>query len=147
MKNLLFKTLMVIGLATVVVACSEDEETPAPVPTEIGTWQGVSQIFRSTSGAIVLRNDTLKYPTGFATMEFKAPKSLIINLDGDIDTLDYTYANGKVTTIQFNDNGRNDTMVYNKVNLTLSTFTLTQLDTTDTGGGLLISEYTINLKK
>ena len=138
---------MVIGLATVVVACSEDEETPAPVPTEIGAWQGVSQIIRSTSGGLVLRNDTLKYPTGFATWEFKAPKSLIINLDGDIDTLDYTYANGKVTTIQFNDNGRNDTTVYNKVNLTLSTFTLTELDTTNTNGVEVISEYTINLKK
>ncbi len=147
MKNLLFKSLMVIGLATVVVACSDDEETPAPVPTEIGTWQGESQITRTKLGSTILRNDTLKFPAGFSIMEFKAPNSLIVNLDGDIDTLEYTYVNGKVTTVQFDDVNGNDTTVYNKITLTLSTFTLTELDTTDTGSGLLISEYTINLKK
>lgn len=146
MKNLFLKSLIVIGLASTLVACSEDE-VAAPAPSIVGKWQASSEITRVTLGASILQNDTANYPANFASLDFASSNFVYANVGGMLDTLTYTYANGKLTMIERDPINGNDTTIYNKVTLSTSALVLTELDTTNTGGGLLISEYTINLKK
>lgn len=138
---------MVLALASTIVACSKDDENPTPAPTVVGKWNVNSEIIRTTLGTNVLRNDTTDYPAGFATFEFSSTL-MFANVAGMLDTLDYSYVNGKLTLIDFDETEQKfDTTVYNKVTLSTSALVLTDLDTTVTANGSLISEYTVNLSK
>ncbi len=147
MRNLFLKSLLVIGVASAIVACSKDEENAAPAPTFVGKWNVNSEITRTILGTNVLRNDTSEYPANFATFEFNSSSSMFANVGGMLDTLEYSYVNGKLRIIDFDPIDGNDTSVFNKVTLSASSAIITDLDTTVTANGLLISEYTINMSK
>lgn len=146
MKNLFFKSVLILGMASIVVACS-DEETPAPAPSLVGKWSVNSQVIKVKLGANVLQNDSTAFAAGEGYFEFIAPKTLIASLDTEIDTVDYFYANGKLTLIDYNTIDGNDTTIFNKVNLTTNSLLISMLDTTVTANGNLVSEVTLRMSK
>lgn len=146
MKNLFFKSVLFLGLASSIVACS-DEETPAPSPSLVGKWNVNSEVVKAKLGTNELQNDSTAYAAGEATVEFIAPKTVIAKFGTDLDTSDYFYANGKLTLIAYDAVNGNDTTIFNKVNLTTNSLLVSLLDTQSTPSGNLYSEYTLRLSK
>ena len=70
MKNLFLKAILVVGLATTIVACSKDEET-TPTATIVGTWEATSQSSKITLNGTVLQDSTETYAAGELSVEFK----------------------------------------------------------------------------
>ncbi|SRR5574343_1526656 len=147
MKNLFFKSVLILGMASVIVACSDDEETPAPAPSLVGKWNVNSQVIKVKLGANVLQNDSTNFAAGEGYFEFIAPKTLIASLDTEKDTVDYFYANGQLTLIAYDPVDGNDTTIFNKVNLTSNSLLISMLDTSVTPSGNLISEVTLRMSK
>ncbi len=146
MKNLFFKSVLFLGMASLIIACSEDE-TPTPAPTIVGKWGVNSQVIKVKLGTNVLQNDSTAFAAGEANFEFIAPKTLIANVDGLIDTVDYYYTNGTLTLIDYDPVDGYDTTMFNKVNLSANALLISMLDTTVTPSGNLVSEYTIRMSK
>lgn len=148
MKNLFSKSLLVIALATGFTACSEDEKsTPEPTPTIVGRWEGVKEKTRVTLGSQVLQNDSVVYAAGEKYIDIRSNSLVILEDAGVKDTGTYVYVNGSLSVTTVDPVDGPTTFVFNKVAFTTSSLTLTAVDTTDTGGGNLISNYTITLKK
>lgn len=148
MKNLFMKSLLAITIASSLIACSKDEETtPTPSPTLLGKWNVINTISMAKLGTTVLLDDTTSFTTGQYTIEFTANKA-ISTMGTDKDTADYVYANNRLMVISYDPTDGYDTTTFNSVNLTSTSLKATTLDTTDTGGGILIiSSYEINMKK
>ncbi len=147
MNNLFFKSVLILGMASIVVACSDDEETPAPAPSLVGKWGVNSQVINVKLGTNVLQNDSTAFAAGEGYFEFIAPKTLIASLDSETDTTDYYYANGKLTVIAYDPVDGYDTTIFNKVSLSANSLVVSMLDTTVTANGNLTSEYTLRFSK
>ncbi len=146
MKNLFFRSVLFLGMVTIVVACSE-EETPTPAPTIVGKWGVTSRVINVKLGTNVLQSDSTAYAAGEADFEFVAPKTVIAKMDGTTDTVDYYYANGKLMFIDYDPIDGYDTTVFNKVNLSANALMISMLDTMITPSGNLVSEFTVRMTK
>jgi hypothetical protein len=152
MKNLILKSFVMVALATSIIACSKEETTtPIPEPTEqelvLGDWNVSKFIIYSKLGGSVQRNDTTSYNAGTYTFKFTATKAYK-TVGMEIDTFSYTFANKKITMIQFNPikNG-NDTTIYNYVKVTSDSLIIADRDTTSTLAGPLISNTELRMKR
>jgi hypothetical protein len=146
MKNLFLRSLLVIGLASSIVACSKDEETPTPAPTLIGKWNVNTFINFTKLGTTVLFDDTAKFDAGELTIEFTSNKA-ISTLGTDKDTSDYVYLNNKLTFVSYDPIDGYDTTIFNYVNLTSNSLVIASRDTTTTTGGDLVSNSEYRMTK
>lgn len=144
MKNLFLKAILVVGLATTIVACSKDEET-TPTATIVGTWEATSQSSKITLNGTVLQDSTETYAAGELSVEFKSNGIAIAKMVGEPDDTNKYILSGSALTLITMDNV--DTTVFNNTTFTTTNLTLGMSETQVDGSNTLTSTFAINFKK
>lgn len=146
MKNLVFKSILVIGLATTIVACSKDEETSGtPTASVVGNWEAKLE----TETAIVNGQSTID------TTQVYAANELVVNFNSNgmaiatfnstaKDTSTYTLSGSTLTLISLD---KTDTTVFNETTVSGSVLNLGTTETDVIGGVTVISKTNIILNK
>lgn len=143
MKKLLFRTMMVVGMATALVACEKDEETTGGSSSSIvGTWDQRSERQTATLNGQLYQDTTINYPAGSFLITFTAGGK---GYSSDGDTVDYTLNNGVLTLIGDID-GQYDTTIFN-ASVTSTDLILSQSGTDTFGSQVLGYTYSMNFKR
>lgn len=114
MKNLLFKSLMIIGFTTVLVACEKDDSSSTAQSTNaalIGTWEATTARNINKESGVIVEDSTTTLPAWLYTTTFYANGTVINSFLGDQDTAKYTLAGNILTLIYEYPNNPSDTSV------------------------------------
>lgn len=107
MKKLFLKSMMVLGIASALVACEKDETTPNSNTNTgsqlVGTWDVNLEIDRSYIGTTLISSDTIVFGTTMTSVyTFNSDGSAmnVYNDNGTIDTSTFRYStSGNVLTL------------------------------------------------
>lgn len=149
MKKLLLQSLLIVGIATTIIACSKDEETKVPTPTIVTKWDRVLDVERTFINNELQFNDTTKYDAGFEQLEFTADGKVytyLLNVASDTTIYSIDTA-GALTIVKVNFPNRNDTTFFNKVDVTLDSLILTNTKIQQSGPNTIKSVTIEKFKK
>lgn len=127
MKKLFFKSMLVLAFASVVVACSEEDDDNGTGGSIVGTWDVTSEVSLASQNGVPIFGDTTNYAPGTYFFTFAANGNAYTSssdsLGTELDTVQYNYS-GTTLTVYSEDLGTRDTTVLNAVisgnNLTMS---------------------------
>ena len=147
MKKILFRSLLVIGLATAVVSCNDDDDNTGGGSSSsiVGVWDQLTDFYTVTSGGVVLDSDTSTYAPGEQVIDFRSNGIVITTDTSGSDTSNYTYS-GNTLTIVTDDLGNLDTLVFN-TSISGNNGTFTNTSTESVGGVTFTYVFGITVRK
>lgn len=146
MKNLLFKSILVLGLAATVVACSEDEDSNAtPSASVVGTWEAKMQTASATANGQTSIDTIQVYAANELVVDIRSNGMAIATFNGtDKDTSSYTFSGNTFTLIS---SDKTDTTIFNETTVTGSVLNLGTTETEVIGGVTVVSKSNLIFNK
>ncbi|MCF8284775.1 MAG: hypothetical protein K9I48_07345 [Sphingobacteriales bacterium] len=146
MKKILLKSVLVLAMATSLIACSKDDGTTSP-SSIVGKWEATTDFSKVTINGQVLQSLTDTFSVGELYVDFLSNGTMIsssIDTSAMNDTSTYVVNGSAVTIISLD---KRDTSIFSISNLTSSTLRLGESQTQIQNGSTIVSEYSINFKK
>lgn len=146
MKNLLFKSILVLGLAATVVACSEDEDTNAtPTASVVGIWEAKMQTASATANGQTTIDTVQVYAANELVVDIRSNGIAIATFGGSSkDTNTYTFSGNTMTLISLD---KTDTTIFNETTVTSSVLNLGTSDSEVINGVTVVSKSNLILNK
>jgi hypothetical protein len=147
MKKLLFRTMMVVGMTTALVACEKEEDSTSTTGGSIlGTWEATSSRSVEKMNGQTITDTTETYAANEMLVTFYANGTAINIEDGVADTAQYALNGNQLLIIESDPVFGDDTVIMNAT-ITSTNLKLFQ-EYSETYQGVVYSgSYEINLKK
>lgn len=99
MKKLLFKSLMVVALASTIVSCEKEEDPSTNTSSIIGTWEATSERSIERMNGQLISDSTSTYAANELVVTFNADGTAYSVEDGNTDTATYSLNGNQLVLI------------------------------------------------
>ncbi len=147
MKKLLFRTMMVVGMTTALVACEKDEETNSTTGGSIlGTWEATSDRSIERLNGQIVKDTTETYAANELVVTFNSNGKAYSVENGDTDTASYVLNGSQLLLIDTDPVFGTDTLIFTTT-ITSANLKLFQEYSEVYQGVTYSGSYELNFKK
>ncbi len=146
MKKFLFKSLMVVALASTIVACEKEEDSSTNTGSIVGTWEATSARSIEKMNGVTVNDTTETYAANELVVTFNADGTAYSVEDGDTDTASYVLTGNQLLLIENDPVFGIDTLSFNTT-ITSTNLKLFQEYSEVYEGVTFSGSYEMNFKK